>query len=87
LERLDKRITDLELLRLSALQTLPQITFLQNNNIALIEKFQTISGLTIPAWQRQLMLALNILDQKKYSQLGEEIDNFTNETLLESAKD
>ncbi|MFX5772758.1 toxic anion resistance protein, partial [Acinetobacter baumannii] len=77
------RITDLELLRLSALQTLPQITFLQNNNIALIEKFQTISGLTIPAWQRQLMLALNILDQKKYSQLGEEIDNFTNETLLE----
>ncbi|MFH4209755.1 toxic anion resistance protein, partial [Acinetobacter baumannii] len=87
LERLDKRITDLELLRLSALQTLPQITFLQNNNIALIEKFQTISGLTIPAWQRQLMLALNILDQKKYSQLGEEIDNFTSETLLESAKD
>uniref|UniRef100_UPI003BEF21D1 toxic anion resistance protein n=1 Tax=Acinetobacter baumannii TaxID=470 RepID=UPI003BEF21D1 len=74
-------------MRLSALQTLPQITFLQNNNIALIEKFQTISGLTIPAWQRQLMLALNILDQKKYSQLGEEIDNFTNETLLESAKD
>ncbi len=90
LERLEKRITDLSLLQTSAIQTLPMIAVLFNSNLNLIEKFQTIGGLTIPAWQRQILMTVNILDQKRNSDIIKSIDDTTNELLeknMETFKD
>ncbi|HFL2744431.1 TPA: toxic anion resistance protein, partial [Pseudomonas aeruginosa] len=52
ISNLDKRIGDLTALQQSALQTLPTIRLLQNNNQQLIDKFATIRTVAIPAWKR-----------------------------------
>ncbi len=49
-QALAKRVGDLSVLQHSALQTLPMIRLMQANNIVLLEKFQTIQRLTLPAW-------------------------------------
>src|SRR5262245_40655342 len=41
LDRLERRIHDLKLSRVMALQTLPQIRLIQNGNVALVEKLQS----------------------------------------------
>jgi uncharacterized protein YaaN involved in tellurite resistance len=75
---LAKRIGDLAVLQHSALQTLPMIRMMQANNVVLLEKFQTIQRLTLPAWKRTFVLALALNEQRDAVQLAENIDDATN---------
>lgn len=75
---LNKRIGDLHILQHSALQTLPMIRMMQANNIVLLEKFQTIQRLTLPAWKRTFVLALALNEQRDAVKLAESIDDATN---------
>lgn len=83
---LDKRIGDLMALQLSAFQSLPMIRMLQTNNQALIDKFHTISAITVPAWKRQFMLALSLNEQRNAVQLANQIDDATNDLLKRNAQ-
>lgn len=83
---LDKRVADLRLLQHAALQQLPMIRMVQTNNRALIEKFQNVKELTIPAWKRQFMLALSLNEQKNAVDLANTIDDATNAFMLENAR-
>lgn len=83
---LDKRIADLTVMQHSALQSLPMIKMIQQNSSMLVEKFNTISQLTVPAWKRQFMLALSLNEQQNAVQLAETIDNATNDFLLRNAE-
>ena len=85
-ERLDKRVADLQALRMSALQTLPMIRLIQSNNQTIIEKFQNIKELTIPAWRRQFMLALSLNEQSQAVELARNIDDATNDFLRRNAE-
>ncbi|MCW7539327.1 toxic anion resistance protein [Aquabacterium sp. A7-Y] len=85
-ERLEKRVADLLALRMSALQTLPMIRIIQSNNQTIIEKFQNIKELTIPAWRRQFMLALSLNEQSQAVALAKNIDDATNEFLRRNAE-
>lgn len=85
-ERLEKRVSDLLALRMSALQTLPMIRLIQSNNQTIIEKFQNIKELTIPAWRRQFMLALSLNEQSQAVALAKNIDDATNEFLRKNAE-
>jgi uncharacterized protein YaaN involved in tellurite resistance len=75
---LSKRVGDLSVLQHSALQTLPMIRMIQANNLVLIEKFQTIQNLTVPAWKRAFMMALALHEQKDAVALANNIDDATN---------
>lgn len=75
---LEKRIGDLNVLQHSALQTLPMIRMMQANNVVLLEKFQTIQRLTLPAWKRTFVLALTLNEQREAVKLAGSIDNATN---------
>ncbi len=75
---LSKRLGDLSVLQHSALQTLPMIRMIQTNNLVLIEKFQTIQNLTVPAWKRAFMMALALHEQKDAVALANNIDDATN---------
>ncbi len=83
---LDKRIGDLMALQHSAFQSLPMIRMLQSNNQALIDKFHTISAITVPAWKRQFMLALSLNEQRNAVQLANQIDDATNDLLKRNAE-
>jgi uncharacterized protein YaaN involved in tellurite resistance len=85
-DRLDKRVADLQSLRMSALQTLPMVRMIQSNNQTLVEKFHDIKELTLPAWKRQFMLALALSEQRKAVQLAQDIDDATNAFLKQNAE-
>jgi len=83
---LDKRIADLSVLQHAALQTLPMIRVMQANNLALIDKFQTIQRLTLPAWKRTFLMALALDEQRDAGQLANSIDDATNYFMRRNAE-
>jgi uncharacterized protein YaaN involved in tellurite resistance len=82
---LSKRADDLKMLQHSAMQTLPMVRIIQSNNLTLIDKFQTIRQLTLPAWKRNFMLALTLDEQSSATKLANTIDDATNSMMRQNA--
>lgn len=82
---LEKRVSDLQVLQQSAMQTLPMIRIIQSNNLMLVDKFYAIKNITLPAWKNQISLAISLHEQKNSVQLANTIDNATNELLKRNA--
>ncbi|MGN9712685.1 toxic anion resistance protein [Acinetobacter variabilis] len=82
---LEKRISDLQVLQQSAMQTLPMIRIIQSNNLMLVDKFYAIKNITLPAWKNQISLAISLNEQKNSVQLANTIDDATNELLRRNA--
>lgn len=83
---LEKRVADLAVLQHSALQTLPMIRVMQANNLSLIEKFNTIQRLTLPAWKRTFLMALALNEQRDAGKLADNIDDATNYFMRRNAE-
>ncbi|MEM7461505.1 MAG: toxic anion resistance protein [Pseudomonadota bacterium] len=84
--QLSKRADDLMVVRHSTMQMLPMVRIIQSNNITLVDKFQTIRNLTLPAWKRTFMLLLTLDEQKSAVELSTTIDNATNTMMRRSAE-
>ncbi|WP_180083006.1 toxic anion resistance protein [Acinetobacter sp. YH12102] len=82
---LEKRVSDLQVLQQSAMQTLPMIRIIQSNNLMLVDKFYAIKNITLPAWKNQISLAISLSEQKNSVQLANTIDDTTNELLRRNA--
>ena len=82
---LEKRVSDLQVLQQSAMQTLPMIRIIQSNNSMLVDKFYAIKNITLPAWKNQISLAISLQEQKNSVQLANTIDDATNELLKRNA--
>lgn len=85
-QQLSKRADDMRVLQHAAMQTLPMVRIIQANNLALVDKFQTIRQLTLPAWKRAFMLALTLDEQKSAVVLADTIDNATNAIMRRNAE-
>jgi uncharacterized protein YaaN involved in tellurite resistance len=83
---LSKRMGDFAVLQHSALQTLPMVRMMQANNIVLLEKFQTIRQLTLPAWKRTFVLALALNEQRDAVALADTIDDATNHFMRRNSE-
>lgn len=82
---LEKRVSDLQVLQQSAMQTLPMIRIIQSNNMMLVDKFYAIKNITLPAWKNQISLAISLNEQKNSVQLANSIDDATNDLLKRNA--
>lgn len=82
---LEKRVSDLQILQQSAMQTLPMIRIIQSNNLMLVDKFYAIKNITLPAWKNQISLAISLNEQKNSVQLANSIDDATNDLLKRNA--
>ena len=82
---LEKRVSDLQVLQQSAMQTLPMIRIIQSNNMMLVDKFYAIKNITLPAWKNQISLAISLHEQKNSVQLANTIDDATNDLLKRNA--
>ena len=82
---LEKRVSDLQVLQQSAMQTLPMIRIIQSNNLMLVDKFYAIKNITLPAWKNQISLAISLNEQKNSVQLANTIDDATNDLLRRNA--
>ncbi len=83
---LEARVHDLKLSRIVALQSLPSIRLIQDNNKTLVEKINSTLVNTLPLWKNQLAQAVTIFRSKKASESIKAAQDFTNELLEENAK-
>jgi len=84
--RFEKKLHDLELTRVIAMQVAPQIRLLQDNDQEMLEKIQSSLVNTIPLWRHQMVLALGIEHTQKALSAQNMITEKTNELLTRNAE-
>ncbi|WP_294245834.1 toxic anion resistance protein [uncultured Chryseobacterium sp.] len=84
--RLDRRLADLKVVRLIMMQSLPQIRLVQNNNVSIAEKAQTILTTTLPLWKNQLSLAVAMYRQQQSIEIQQKVSATTEEILRKNAE-
>jgi uncharacterized protein YaaN involved in tellurite resistance len=84
--RLDKRLADMKVVRFIMLQSLAQIRVVQSNNTSIAEKAQSIVSTTIPVWKNQLTIAVALNRQKENVEMQKKISDTTNTILQKNAE-
>lgn len=85
-DRFEKKLSDLDLTRTIAMQTAPQIRFVQNNEMLMVEKIQTTVVNTIPLWKSQMVLALGIANADAAVRAQTTVTDMTNDLLKKNAE-
>lgn len=86
ISRFEKKIHDLKLSRMIAIQTAPQIRLIQNNDQTLVEKIQSSIMNTIPLWKNQIAIAITMLRQQAALKLQRDVTNTTNDLLAKNSE-
>jgi len=86
MDRLEKRIYDLQLSRQITIQTAPQIRMIQQTNQTLAEKIQSSVMTSIPLWKNQIAIALTLNRQMKAVEAQKQVTKTTNELLLKNSE-
>lgn len=84
-DRFDKKLHDLKLSRMIAIQTAPQIRLLQNSNNLMIEKIQSTLVNTIPLWKNQMVITLGLHHATEAAKTQQAVSDMTNELLKKNA--
>lgn len=85
-ERFEKKIHDLELTRMIAVQTAPQIRLVQGNDTLMAEKIQSTIVNTIPLWKSQMVIALGVAHSTEVAKAQREVTDMTNALLQKNAQ-
>ena len=85
-ERFEKKIHDLELTRMIAVQTAPQIRLVQGNDTLMAEKIQSTIVNTIPLWKSQMVIALGVAHSTEAAKAQREVTDMTNVLLQKNAQ-
>lgn len=85
-ERFEKKIHDLELTRMIAIQTAPQIRLVQSSDSLMIEKIQSTVVNTIPLWKSQMVIALGVEHANQAARAQKEVTDMTNQLLRKNAE-
>lgn len=85
-ERFEKKIHDLELTRMIAVQTAPQIRLVQGNDTLMAEKNQSTIVNTIPLWKSQMVIALGVAHSTEAAKAQREVTDMTNALLQKNAQ-
>lgn len=83
--RFEKKIHDLELTRMVALQMAPQIRMIQNNDTVMSDKIQSTLVNTIPLWKNQMVIAMGLQHSLDAAKAQNEVSNITNDLLKKNA--
>lgn len=84
--RFEKKLSDLEITRVIAIQSAPQVRMLQNNDREMLDKLQSSIANTIPLWRNQLVLSLGIEHTKRSLDAQNTLANKTNELLKKNSE-
>ncbi len=85
-DELDRRVHDLRLTRQVAMQALPSIRLIQENDKALAAKIQSVLANTVPLWRQQLAQALAIHRMREAGRAVKAATDLTNELLTANAQ-
>lgn len=84
--RFEKKIHDLELTRMIAVQTAPQIRLVQNSDTMMVEKIQSTIVNTIPLWKNQMVIAMGVEHSNQAAKAQRQVTDLTNELLKKNAE-
>jgi len=83
---LDKRITDLIMLRYAFKQSLTQIRIIQRTNQMDAQNTEQQITMTIPLWKNQMSLAVALYNQKQSIEISNKVTEATNEMFKKNAE-
>ncbi|MBJ6611293.1 MAG: toxic anion resistance protein [Candidatus Thiothrix moscowensis] len=83
---LERRVHDLRLTRQVAMQSLPSIRLVQENDKTLINKINSTLINTVPLWKNQLAQAVTIFRMSDAAKVVKEASDLTNELLEKNAE-
>jgi uncharacterized protein YaaN involved in tellurite resistance len=83
---LDKRVTDLIMLRYAFKQSLTQIRIIQRTNIMDAQNTEQQITMTIPLWKNQMSLAVALYNQKQSIEISNKVTEATNEMFKKNAE-
>lgn len=83
---LERRVHDLRLTRQVAMQSLPSIRLVQENDKTLINKINSTLINTVPLWKNQLAQAVTIFRMSDAAKVVKEAGDLTNELLEKNAE-
>lgn len=83
---LERRLHDLRLTRQVAMQALPSIRLIQENDKGLVNKINTTLINTVPLWRQQLAQAITIYRSNEAAQAIKASSDLTNELLKNNAE-
>lgn len=86
INRFEKRIHDLEISRVVAVQMMPQLKLIQNNDQMLADKVQDAVVNTIPLWRTQFVMAISMERQKNVAELSRQVSEATDELIVRNAE-
>ena len=84
--RFEKKLYDLKLSRVNAIQTAPQIRLIQSGDQVLVDKIQTSILNTIPLWKNQIVIAIGLFRQNKALEAQRRVTDTTNELLIKNSE-
>lgn len=85
-DELDRRVHDLRLTRQVAMQALPSIRLIQENDKALASKIHSVLANTVPLWRQQLAQALAIHRMREAGAAVKQATDLTNQLLTANAE-
>lgn len=83
---LERRVHDLRLTRQVAMQSLPSIRLVQENDKTLINKINSTLVNTVPLWKNQLAQAVTIFRMNDAAKVVKQASDLTNELLEKNAE-
>lgn len=83
---LERRVHDLKLTRQVAMQALPSIRLVQENDKSLAAKIRSTVTNTVPLWRQQLAMAVTIARSAEAGKTLKEATDLTNELLTANAE-
>ncbi len=85
-DELERRVHDLRLTRQVAMQSLPSIRLVQENDKTLINKINSTLINTVPLWKNQLAQAVTIFRMSDAAKVVKEANDLTNDLLEKNAE-
>jgi uncharacterized protein YaaN involved in tellurite resistance len=85
-DALERRVHDLKLTRQVAMQSLPSIRLVQENDKGLINKIVSTTANTLPLWRQQLAQAVTIHRSREAADVIRSAGDLTNELLRANAE-
>ena len=85
-ERLDRKVHDLTLMREIAIQNIPQIQLIKGGDAVLIEKIQSSINSAIPLWESQIVIAIELMRQKSALTVQKNIVDTTNKLITKNSE-
>ena len=83
---LDKRVSDLLMLRYAFRQSLYQIRIIQRTNMMEANNTESQITMTIPLWKNQLSIAVSLYNQKQSLEVNKRVTDTTNEILRKNSE-